>query len=54
MMTLLLWTITLGFLICLGCVGWVIFHFLNEALDSEDATRIDKINTDNEQISSEP
>ncbi|MFK9095437.1 hypothetical protein [Bacillus salipaludis] len=39
------WTITLGILICLGCVGWVISHFLRSALDSEDAVRIDKINT---------
>ncbi|MBO0960652.1 hypothetical protein J1P26_13180 [Neobacillus sp. MM2021_6] len=44
----LLWTIALGFLICLGCVAWGIFHFLREALDSEDASRIDKINTDEE------
>ncbi|WP_162829837.1 hypothetical protein [Neobacillus bataviensis] len=47
-MTLLWTTITLGFLICLGCVGWVISHFLREALDSEDAVRIDKIKTDKE------
>ncbi|MFZ7945819.1 MULTISPECIES: hypothetical protein [Bacillaceae] len=42
----LLWTITLGFLICLGCAAWVIFHFLRETLDSEDAVRIDNINND--------
>ncbi|MFJ7725024.1 hypothetical protein ACIQXV_02565 [Neobacillus sp. NPDC097160] len=44
----LLWTMTLGFLICLGGFAWVIFHFIREALDSEDAVRIDKINTDHE------
>jgi len=44
----LLWTITLGFLFCLGCAGWLIFHILREALDSDDAVRIDKVISDNE------
>ncbi|WP_180953605.1 hypothetical protein [Bacillus sp. T33-2] len=38
-----LWTITTGFVICLGIVGGVFIYFLRTALDPEDSTRIDSV-----------
>ncbi|MCM3569179.1 NDUFA4 family protein [Neobacillus mesonae] len=39
-----LWWITLiGLVVCLGIAGGVIFYYLRQALNSEDAERIDKI-----------
>ncbi|WP_169802758.1 hypothetical protein [Neobacillus soli] len=41
-----IWLVTtIGFVLCLGFVGGTIFYFLREALNSEDASRIDPINS---------
>lgn len=42
------WITTIGFVLCLGFVGGIIFHFLRESLHSDDATRIDKIKSDHD------
>ncbi|WP_187373228.1 hypothetical protein [Bacillus rubiinfantis] len=39
------WTILIGLVIILFLSGGTITYFLQQALDSEDSTRIDKINT---------
>ncbi len=44
------WVTTIGFVLCLGLVGGIIFHFLREALPSEDATRIDQNTSDNDSV----
>ncbi|WP_413302902.1 hypothetical protein AA0X95_24930 [Bacillus sp. 1P10SD] len=44
------WVTTIGFVLCLGFVGGTLFHFLRGALDSEDSTRIDKINSDEDSL----
>jgi hypothetical protein len=44
----ILWITTIGFVLCIGFVGATIFHFINEGLNKEDSTRIDKINKDTE------
>jgi len=41
------WLFTIGFVICLGLVGGIFVHFLMEALDMEDATRVDPIDPNN-------
>ncbi|MFF2448428.1 hypothetical protein ACFVSW_15130 [Neobacillus sp. NPDC058068] len=48
-MTAIWLTTTIGFILCLGLVGGMIFHFLGRALNSEDAVRIDKIDSDEEE-----
>ncbi|PEQ84790.1 hypothetical protein CN481_22340 [Bacillus sp. AFS006103] len=40
------WITTIGFVLCLGFVGGTFFHFLRNSLDSEDAKRVDKIDSD--------
>jgi hypothetical protein len=40
------WTITIGMVLSLGIVGGTMVHFLRDALDSDDAKRIDKIPAD--------
>jgi len=40
------WATTIGFIICLGIVTGTMIHFLRQALDSNDAKRIDKIESD--------
>lgn len=42
------WVTTIGFVICLGFVGGTMVYFLKGSLNSEDATRIDPIKTDEE------
>ncbi|MCH6265641.1 MULTISPECIES: hypothetical protein [Neobacillus] len=42
------WVTTIGVVICLGLAGGVLVHFLRSALDIEDSTRIDKIDSNNE------
>lgn len=47
------WIITIGFVICLGIVGWIFTHFVNVAFDKTDSKRIDPLpkneeNTDNQ------
>ncbi|WP_156351150.1 hypothetical protein [Neobacillus vireti] len=49
-MTAIWLTTTIGFVLCLGLVGGMIFHFLGRALDSEDAVRIDKLNSEEEEL----
>lgn len=40
------WITTIGFVLCLGFVAGTFFHFLRNSLDSEDAKRVDKIDSD--------
>ncbi|MCM3765019.1 hypothetical protein [Neobacillus niacini] len=40
------WTMTFGLVLCLGIVGGTMVHFLRNALDSDDAKRIDKLPVD--------
>ncbi|HEY2421557.1 MAG TPA: hypothetical protein VGI04_09080 [Neobacillus sp.] len=35
------WGTTIGFILCLGFIGVIFFHFLSGALHSEDSKRID-------------
>lgn len=44
------WITTIGFVLSLGFVGGILFHFLRGALHTEDSTRIDKINTDKDPL----
>jgi hypothetical protein len=37
------WTVTIGMVICLGIVGGIMVHFLRNALNSDDAKRIDQL-----------
>jgi hypothetical protein len=42
----LMWTITAGFIISLGLVGFMLVHFLRGAMDSKDSTTVDQIQRD--------
>jgi len=44
------WVTTIGFVLCLGFMGGIFFHFLRESLSNEDSTRIDKIDSDKDSI----
>lgn len=39
----LLWTMTAGLVISLGLVGFMLVHFLKEALHADDSRTVDKI-----------
>ncbi|WP_169797598.1 hypothetical protein [Neobacillus fumarioli] len=40
------WVTTIGFVICLGMAGGIFVHFIRQALNTEDAVKIDQINPD--------
>jgi len=42
------WVTTIGIVICLGFVAGIMIYFLKGALDSEDSTRIDPVNNEDE------
>ncbi|EIJ80833.1 hypothetical protein [Bacillus methanolicus] len=39
----ILWITTIGFVICLGMVGGVHFHFVRQALNVEDSIKVDRV-----------
>ena len=41
-----LWVMTIGFVICLGLVGGTLLYFISMALNVNDASRVDLLNTD--------
>jgi hypothetical protein len=42
------WTITIGFICCLGIVAGTWIYFLKKGLNSEDANRVDPIPSEHE------
>ncbi|WP_179301770.1 hypothetical protein [Neobacillus jeddahensis] len=45
-MSAIWWVTTIGFVLCLGLVAGTLFHFLNKALHSDDAARIDELKSE--------
>ena len=46
------WATAIGFIIVLGCLGGTFVHFLNTALDKDDAKRVDRIKEESEESAS--
>ncbi|WP_176167192.1 hypothetical protein [Mesobacillus jeotgali] len=44
-----LWVMTIGFVICLGLVAGVLMFFITSAFDFDDASRIDLLDTREEE-----
>jgi hypothetical protein len=42
----LMWAITIGFIVSLGLVGYMLVHFLKGAMDARDSTAVDRIESD--------
>jgi hypothetical protein len=43
-----LWIVTIGMVLCLGMVGCLMFFSIRSAMNIEDATRVDKIDSTKE------
>lgn len=41
-----LWVITIGFVICLGLAGGTLLYFISTALNVNDASQVDLLDTD--------
>jgi hypothetical protein len=48
-MMALMWAITIGFIVSLGLVGYMLVHFLKGAMDSRDSTTVDRIKGDSKE-----
>ncbi|KAF0820700.1 MULTISPECIES: hypothetical protein [unclassified Cytobacillus] len=42
----LMWAITIGFIVSLGLVGYMLVHFLKGAMDTRDSKTVDRIESD--------